>query len=322
MYVRYFNLRDRPFRMSPDPDFLYLSPVHREALAALNYSIGKMLGFVSLTGEVGTGKTMMLKAYLETTPREKVKAVYLYNPELSFEELVREMYRELALPSKPRDLSQAVRWLHTYLIRSYRKNRRVVVFVDEAHLLPVETLERLRILSNLESTKHKLLQIVLSGQPELDEILNLHELRQLKQRIAVSATLAPLTFDESVEYLKHRIERVATTDECPFEEKALRKIATYAKGIPRVLNTVAENALLSGYGQQVKPVTQRVVREVIRDLSKKDSARRDHRDVRVGDVVRSRVLLRTSPKGAAGNASNSGSALDSRSGSMAELESR
>ena len=271
MYVAYYKFRDKPFRMCPDPNFLYLSPVHREALAALTYSVVKMMGFVSLTGEVGTGKTLVSKAFLQRAAGKKVKAIYLFNPELSFPELIREMYLELGLPGKPQDVSHALKAIYRYLIESYRRNWRVVLFVDEAQLMPVATLERLRILSNLESTRHKLLQIVLSGQPELNTLLARHDLRQLKQRIAVSANLEPLPRAESIRYLKYRLNKVSTSQVPAFDEKALERIAAYSKGIPRVLNSVAERALLTGYACQQRTISPRVIREVIRDIKGEDA---------------------------------------------------
>lgn len=269
MYVEYYRLRDKPFRMSPDPAFLYLSPTHREAIAALTYSIGKMMGFLSLTGEVGTGKTLMLRTYLRQIDRNRVKALYLFNPDLTFAELVREMCRELELPIEGNGTSAAVRAIHKCLIKRYIDGMRIVLVVDEAHLMPVDTLERLRILSNLETRRHKLLQIVLSGQPELNTILGTHGLRQLKQRIGVSVDLAPLTYNESLEYLRYRLAKVSRGHTSPLDEGALKRIAAYSKGIPRVLNSVADAALLAGYASQKRPVTAQVVSEVLRKIEGK-----------------------------------------------------
>lgn len=281
MYVEYYRLRDKPFRMSPDPAFLYLSPTHREAIAALTYSIGKMMGFLSLTGEVGTGKTMVLRTYLRQVDRNKVKALYLFNPDLTFSELVREMSRELEVPIDASDTSAAVRAIHKCLIKRYIEGLRIVLVVDEAHLMPVHTLERLRILSNLETRRHKLLQIVLSGQPELNTLLGSHELRQLRQRIGVSVDLAPLTYNESLEYLRYRLAKVSRGHNSPLDEGALKRIAVYAKGIPRVLNSVADGALLAGYASQKRPVTAHVVTEVLRKIEGKK--------ILLGDVLPSAI---------------------------------
>jgi len=293
VYVEYYKLRDKPFRMSPDPAFLYLSPTHREAIAALTYSIGKMMGFLSLTGEVGTGKTMVLRTYLRQIDRNRVKALYLFNPDLTFSELVREMCRELELPIAPNDTSTAVRAIHKCLIKRYIEGLRIVLVVDEAHLMPVDTLERLRILSNLETRRHKLLQIVLSGQPELNTLLGSHELRQLKQRIGVSVDLSPLSYNESLEYLRYRLAKVSRGHDSPMDEGALKRIAAYAKGIPRVLNSVADGALLAGYASQKNPVTAHVVSEVLRKIEGKK--------ILLGDVLPSAIagnFFRRRPKSA------------------------
>lgn len=323
MYVNYYKFRDKPFRMCPDPNFLYLSPVHREALAALTYSIVKMMGFVSLTGEVGTGKTLVSKAFLHRAAGKKVKAIYLFNPELSFPELIREMYQELELPGEPRDVSQAIKAIYRFLIDSYTRNWRVVLFVDEAQLMPVATLERLRILSNLESTRHKLLQIVLSGQPELNTLLARHDLRQLKQRIAVSANLEPLDRAECILYLKHRLKKVSTSEVPAFDEKALERIAAYSKGIPRVLNSVAERALLAGYACQQRPVSPRVIKEVIRDIKREDAVGAGNRasgpSVR---MLRNYGRLFTRKKGPSGEETEETSGLASVGAPIAELGNR
>ncbi len=277
MYLDYYQLSDKPFRLPPDPDFLYLSPMHREAIAALTYSIGKMKGFVSLTGEVGLGKTLVLKTYLKQVDRERIKPLYLFNPDLTFRELVWVMYRELGLKDDAQDTNEAIRLLHKELVKQYIDGLRVVLVVDEAHLMPVDTLERLRILSNLETKRHKLLQIVLCGQPELNELLERHELRQLKQRITVSVDLEPLTRAEGVEYLKHRLARVSRSRVPALDDRALKRIAVHAKGIPRVMNVVADNALITGFAAQKRPVTSRIVGEVIKDMQGKKRPRRNGR---------------------------------------------
>lgn len=279
VYLEYYKLRDKPFRMSPDPAFLYLSPMHDEAISALAYSIGKMMGFLSLTGEVGTGKTMVLRTYLKQVDADRVKAMYLFNPDLAFSDLVSFIYRELELPGEPTDVNTTVQSIQTALVQRYIDGRRVVLIVDEAHLLPVETLERLRILSNLETRTHKLLQIVLSGQPELNDLLDRHDLRQLKQRIAVSISLEPLSYLESLEYLKHRIAKVSLINTSPFDVGALNRIAAYGKGNPRVLNSVADLSLLAGFASKKRPITAQIVTRAVRS----------HR-ARPGDTTRGSYL--------------------------------
>lgn len=266
MYLNYYLLRQAPFGITPDPDFLYLSPSHREALAAILYGAENRRGFIAVTGEVGTGKTTVLRSILGRIKPERVKAVYLFNPEVSFRELVRAVFLELGLRYPGDDLDLAVRCLHRYLIECYRQNMHVILFVDEAQHMPVETLERLRVLSNLETGKEKLLQIVLCGQPELEKLLARNELRQLRQRIAVWARLRPLSRRESFDYIEHRLVRTRYGKTPVFGRRALAAIVRYARGNPRIINVVCENALIAGFAHQSRPISARVVREVIADL--------------------------------------------------------
>jgi general secretion pathway protein A len=265
VYLNYYLLRQPPFGITPDPDFFYLSPSHREALAAILYGVENRRGFIAVTGEVGTGKTTVLRALLQRTKPDRVKTVYLFNPDVSFQELLRAVFLELGLQIPVNDIDLAVRHLHRYLIECYRQGMHVVLFVDEAQQMPVETLERMRVLSNLETGKEKLLQIVLSGQPELEAKLARHELRQLHQRIAVWARLRPLTRKEACGYIDHRLGRVQYGNTPVFNKAALRRIVRHARGVPRVINMVCENALVIGYGRQCRPIGRRVVREVIRE---------------------------------------------------------
>jgi len=269
MYLKYYCLSKAPFGITPDPAFFYLSVSHKEALASLLYGIEKRKGFICVTGEVGCGKTTVLKALLSRVNAEQVKAVYLYNPELSFENLIRAVFEELELEAPEMDVAGLVRRLHAHLIDLYQQGKHVVLIVDEAQRMPVETLERLRILSNLETAKDKLLQIVLCGQPELAEVLAVRELRQLRERIAVRSEIRQLTGEESLAYVKHRLGRVTYGTTPVFEPGALRLIMRHARGNPRRINILCDNALVAGYADQKKPVTAKVVREVIAGLASK-----------------------------------------------------
>jgi len=272
MYLKYYLLREAPFGITPDPAFLYLSPSHKEALASVLYGIGKRKGFITITGEVGCGKTTVLRAILKRTDPERVTAVYLFNPELSFAGLVRAIFQELGLEAPANnDLDAAVRHLHHFLIEKYREGRHVVLMIDEAQRMAVGTLERLRILSNLETAKDKLLQIVLCGQPEFEQLLARHELRQLRQRVAVRATIRPLSRAESKAYIERRLRKVRYGRTPVFSSAALKRIVRHAKGNPRTINIVCDNALVAGYSYQEKPITGKTVKEVIAGL---DSSRR------------------------------------------------
>jgi len=193
MYKKYYDLKKDPFQLTPDPAFLYLSPSHKEALASIIYGVKKRKGFVCIVGEVGVGKTTIIRHYLNQREKNQLKVIYIFNPNISYEGILKTIYQELGLKSKKPDVFSMVNHLHEVLIKEYRDGRNVVLIIDEAQNMPVETLENLRMLSNLETSTEKLLQIVLIGQPELDKILNLHELRQLKQRIAIRATISLFT---------------------------------------------------------------------------------------------------------------------------------
>ncbi len=266
MYLDYYQMSDEPFRVTPDPSFLYLAEQYREALAAIVYGITARKGFVCITGEVGVGKTTILRSYLESSDRKGMRFVYVFNPNLGFPTLVRMILRELGLPfDKEEPVTQLVERLHEELIRAWRAGETVVLFIDEAHNMPVETLESMRMLSNLETTTDKLLQIVLVGQPELEAKLASHELRQLNSRIAVRAKLGPLTRKDSLAYVRHRLHRVALDSRPVFTDKALDMLVTEARGIPRTINILCDNALITGFGYQKRPVGPAIVREVIAD---------------------------------------------------------
>jgi len=266
MYLGFYGFAKEPFNITPDPEFLYFSPSHKEAFAAVTYGIENRKGFIVLTGEVGTGKTTILRSYLDRADRDEIECVYVFDPNLSFPDLLRLLLHEMGHEIAQREATWMLQWLHWSLVRRYQSGRNVAVIIDEAQNIPVETLEQLRMLSNLETTKEKLVQIVLVGQPELKKKLDLESLRQLKQRIAVRATLQPLTREESREYLRHRVEQASARLDDVFAPAAVKAMVRYGKGIPRRLNIVASNALLTGYGSQRRPVTARIVREVIAEL--------------------------------------------------------
>jgi general secretion pathway protein A len=265
MYTAYYELRQEPFHVTPDPEFLFPSPAHKEALAAIIYGIEQRKGFVAITGEVGVGKTTILRSYLDFADRQSLKLIYVYNSNLTFDELVTTILQELGIPDRPPSAFQAVTRLHEALIEVYRKNQTVVLIIDEAQNMPVETLESLRMLSNLETVTEKLIQIMLIGQPEFDELLQQHRLRQLRQRIAIHARIDPLNIEDSIAYLEHRLAKVSLGTKPVFTKNALRLVAESSQGIPRNLNILSDNALITGFGSQVRPVNTRIVKEVLND---------------------------------------------------------
>ena len=281
MYLAYYGLQREPFHTTPDPSFLFLSPSHKEALGAIIYGVEKRKGFIAIIGEVGTGKTSILRAYLERKAPQKQKTVYIFNPVLSFHELLIAIFRGLELTPRHDDVPEMVNQLHEALVTEFQAGGNVVLAIDEAQNMPVETLENLRMLSNLETSTDKLIQIILLGQPELDSLLKQAALRQFRQRIALWATICPLTEEESRAYIEHRIARASTTgtsllfnksEDTPllFSKGALNLIVRQAQGIPRRINILCDNALITGYGRQCKPIPVGVAREIIRDVGAKE----------------------------------------------------
>jgi general secretion pathway protein A len=266
MYLDFYRLSREPFRITPDPEFLYLSPGHREALAAIAYGVEQRKGIIAVTGEVGTGKTTILRSYLERADPERLRSAYVFNPNISFPDLLRTIFLELGIPPGSGDTSEMIDRFHQYLIEEYKKIHAVVLFIDEAQNTPVETLENLRMLSNLESTEDKLLQIVLCGQPELDRLLGRTELRQLKSRIAVRADISPLSRKESLAYIRHRMALSSGEGSDVFTRAALERIVRKANGNPRTINVLCDNALITGYGSGETKVTFRTAGEIIADM--------------------------------------------------------
>lgn len=265
MYLNFYNLRKQPFHITPDPEFLYLSPSHKEALAAIIYGIEKRKGFVAIVGAVGVGKTTILRSYLERTDKKHLKIIYVFNAKLTFEGLLRTIYQDLDLPFEGTDIVEMTNRLYEKLIDEYKQGNTVVLVIDEAQNMPVETLENLRMLSNLETSRDKLLQIVLIGQPEFDEQLKEHRLRQLRQRLAIRSTILPLTEKESLDYIRYRLQKAGVTASSIFTPGALKRIVKKSRGIPRIINVLCDNALITGFGYQKQPVNQAIVKEIIRD---------------------------------------------------------
>lgn len=267
MYSGFFGFKKEPFHITPDPEFLYLSLSHKEALGVLVHGVERRLGFIEIIGDVGLGKTTILRSYLQQIHNRNITTIVVFYSRLSFEELLKVVFREVGLDSEGLGTLEMQDRFHHFLIEEYRVGRKVVLIVDEAQNLLPETLEQLRMLSNLETGKDKLLQMVLVGQTELEELLNRPELRQVKQRIAARAKLAPLTYEESRDYIRYRLSKVLPSPDTPvFTRRALRRIAKHSAGIPRKINVTCDNALITALGYQRKPVTLRMVNEVIKDL--------------------------------------------------------
>ena len=261
MYTSFFGLSDKPFAITPDPRYLYMSERHAEALAHLLYGINEAGGFIQLTGEVGTGKTTVVRSLLERMPGHADVAVIL-NPQLTPLQFVLTICEELGMFVRDEDadsIKDLVDILNKRLLEAHAKARRVVVIVDEAQNLSPETLEQVRLLTNLETPSHKLLQIILIGQPELREVLARVELRQLAQRITGRYHLDPLSKGETAAYVNHRL-RVAGANGEIFSASALREVHRLSGGIPRIINVICDRALLGAFTQESHRVGPALVR--------------------------------------------------------------
>ena len=261
MYLSFFGLNEKPFAITPDPRYLYLSERHAEALAHLLYGINESGGFIQLTGEVGTGKTTVVRTLLSRVPHHADVAVIL-NPRVTPVEFLLTICEELGLPVEEADrdsVKQMVDALNRRLLSAHAEGRRIIVIVDEAQNLSAETLEQVRLLTNLETPTQKLLQIILIGQPELRELLDRNDLRQLAQRITGRYHLKPLSREETEGYVRHRLRVAGAAGEI-FTPGALREVYRLAAGIPRVVNVTCDRALLGAYTQEQRRVTARLVR--------------------------------------------------------------
>ncbi len=266
MYLDFFKFREYPFHITPDPDFLFLSPSHNKAFFSISQGVEQRKGLVTVIGEVGVGKTTILRSYLEGTDPARIRIVYLFNAGPSFGKLLNQIVLELGIAAVDKDSPDLVYSLFLYLSDEYKNERRVVVIIDEAQNLPVETLELFRTLSNLEASQEKLLQVVLVGQPEFENKLNLPELRDLKGRIASSCRIDTLRPDESLAYIKHRLMKASSSHNPVFTKDALKLIVEEARGIPRIINVVCDNALFAAFRYQRNPVDDKIIKEVIKDL--------------------------------------------------------
>ncbi|MGS0681334.1 AAA family ATPase [Shewanella sp. 125m-7] len=259
MYKAFFGLNDNPFSIAPNPHYLFLSDRHREALAHLTYGLGETGGFVLLTGEVGTGKTTVSRCLLKQLP-DNTDTAFILNPSLTESELLATLCDELGIvygdnPS----LKQLTDLISKFLLENHSKDRNTVLIIDEAQHLRAEVLEQLRLLTNLETDTKKLLQVILIGQPELQQLLKRQELRQLAQRITARYHLLPLTLEEVALYVQHRLQ-VAGRHEPLFHKSAIKALHKYSDGIPRLINLMCERALMASYAQSKVPIDNKMVR--------------------------------------------------------------
>jgi general secretion pathway protein A len=272
MYTRYFQLSEKPFNATPDPRFQYTNRCYREAYATLLYGIRERKGFIALTGEVGTGKTTLLRRLMEEM-NPAIKVVFVYNTTLSFDELVEFICVELGIPVAGLARLERLQALNRFLVAEAKRGGTVVLLLDEAQNLDAEALENLRLISNLETATDKLLQIVMVGQPELEARLADPALRQVTQRIAVRFRLEPLEDAEVEPYIDYRLRLVGRSRKELFSDRAIRKLVPFVKGLPRLINIACDNALVLAYAMDRKQVSGVMMESVLADLRLRSSER-------------------------------------------------
>jgi general secretion pathway protein A len=265
MYNEYYGLARSPFEMSPDPSFLFLGEAHREGLATLVYAVNSGKGFVMLTGEVGTGKTTLLHALLSQLD-SATNSAFIFNPRLDPMGFFRMLFEELGVGPARETKAEYLLALNQYLIEKLAANERVLLIVDEAQNLSTEMLEEIRLLSNLETPTSKLIQIMLVGQPELQDLVDQPELRQLRQRIALRHHLRPFNETEVAEYVVQRLHKAGYTGRGIFKKKAIGELYRVTEGTPRLINNICDGALLLGYVRQQPNLGADAIREVASDL--------------------------------------------------------
>ncbi|MDD5439269.1 MAG: AAA family ATPase [Candidatus Omnitrophica bacterium] len=265
MYRNFYGLKEKPFNVTSDPAFLFLSRTHKEALDHLLYGIKERKGFITITGEIGAGKTTICRALLNKCD-ENTRTAFIFNPTLSGTQLLEAILEDFGIAPERKNKVILFKQLSSFLLNELAKGHNVVLIVDEAQNMRSNLLEELRMLSNLETAKEKLFQIILVGQPELAVKLDTPALTQLRQRIAVRFHVTPLGRDETAKYICHRLAVAGAPDVVHFEEPALNAIYAYAKGIPRLINIVCDRALLHGYVQETKSITEGLIQKSIAEI--------------------------------------------------------
>jgi type II secretory pathway predicted ATPase ExeA len=266
MYKKFFGLKENPFNVNPDPRYLFLTHHTQEALACLTYGIETRKGFILLTGEVGTGKTTLINKLLEWLHKERVSTAFVFNPRLSVSQFFDFMMADFGIQCESRQKGQMLLKLNQWLLERYQAGERAVLIVDEAQNLSPQMLEEIRLLTNLETSTEKLLQIVLAGQPELEQKLNQPQLRQLRQRITLRAKTRQLTLEETRGYIHERLRIAGAENPDIFSPEAVEAVHRFARGIARVTNLLCEHALVSSFVDQKNPIPPEVVEEVARDF--------------------------------------------------------
>jgi general secretion pathway protein A len=268
VYEDHYQFCEKPFEITPDPKFLYMTPVCREILSALTYGIYERRGFIAMVGEVGTGKTLILNALTDRLGPD-IKVAFISNPDLTFVQLLKVALCDLNVVRTTSRLNKAelIQKLKDFSLREFEREGNVLIIIDEAQALNNRTMENLRMLSNLETQKAKLVQILLSGQQELDKNFSKKEWRQLVQRISIKRYSTEMDYENSVKYIEHRLSVANYKGSSIFTKEALKTIFEYSEGIPRKINILCDNALLIGYGIGKRKIDQEIINEVVGDLS-------------------------------------------------------
>jgi general secretion pathway protein A len=266
MYNAHFGFREKPFKLVPNPEYLFLSRSHEEALGHLNYAISQGDGFVEITGEVGTGKTTLCRAFLESLDETTV-AAYIFNPKLGPKQLLKTINDEFGIAYDADDTKELIDKLNAFLMQKKAQKKRAIVVIDEAQNLSRTVLEQLRLLSNLETNREKLLQIILVGQPELSDMLDSHELRQIGQRISLRYRITPLSFRDTQDYIQYRLNVASQKGARIFDTAACRRIFAHSKGIPRLINIACDRALLAAFSLNRPTVSGRIARVAITEMT-------------------------------------------------------
>lgn len=274
MYTKYFGFSEKPFTLTPNPRFIFLSKNHKEAFAHLFYGINNHYGFIELTGEIGTGKTTVLRTLLEQLNEESYRSALIFSPCMSGVELLRLINNEFGIDSSSEHSNELIAELNRFLLCENSRGRTVVLVIDESQNLQPEVLEQIRLISNLETENDKLVQIILAGQPELEHLLDRPDLRQLNQRIAVRYKLRPMSCDETRSYIRQRMEVAGDTGGVNFSAAAFRMIYLATQGVPRMINILCDRCLLIAYGNEKRRISVFTVLQGMREVLNRRLVRR------------------------------------------------
>lgn len=265
MYCKFYGLKEKPFNITSDPSFFFLSKKHKEALSCLVYGVSQRKGVIVITGEIGTGKTTLCRFFLNRLDKF-TKIAFIFNPQNSETQLLEAIIKDFGIRIRDNSYPGLIEELNNYLLKESRLGNNVALIIDEAQNLEAHLLEQIRLLSNLETQKNKLLQVVLIGQPELNHKLNLYSLRQLKQRVMVKYHIAPLEPNEIKDYINHRLGIAGSVNEIKFTDGAIKVISDFSCGTPRLINAICDRALLAGFVAETHIINSDIIKRCLEEL--------------------------------------------------------